>query len=220
MRYTWGMDDKIKTEEQEDLAVIIGRNLTRLRKASGMTQLDLAEKLNYSDKSVSKWEQGNGIPDVRILLQLADLFNVSLDDLVREPPKGKSVVPKRERKLRHFIITVCSVGICWLVAVVCFVLGGVANPWLAQKVTRMWLSFVYAVPVSAIILVVFSTVWRWKWVRIVSLSVLIWTAIACVYLTLYVCGITEGMWLLFGIPLQVLTLFFFLWWKRGRKQKN
>ncbi len=222
MRYTWGMDDKIKTEEQEDLAVIIGRNLTRLRKASGMTQLDLAEKLNYSDKSVSKWEQGNGIPDVRILLQLADLFNVSLDDLVREPPKGKSVVPKRERKLRHFIITVCSVGICWLVAVVCFVLGGVANPWLAQKVTGMWLSFVYAVPVSAIILVVFSTVWRWKWVRIVSLSVLIWTAIACVYLTLYVCGITEGMWLLFliGIPLQVLTLFFFLWWKRGRKQKN
>ena len=217
------MDDKNpKTEEQEDLAAVIGRNLTRLRKGSGMTQLDLAEKLNYSDKSVSKWEQGNGIPDVRILVQLAELFNVSVDDLVREPPKGKPVVPKRERRLKRFVITACSVGLCWLVAVVCFALGGAVCAWLSQKVSGLWLAFVYAVPASAIVLVVFSTVWRWKWTRIVSLSVLIWTSIACVYLTLFVCGVAEGMWLLFliGIPLQVLTLFFFLWWKRGRKQKN
>ena len=73
---------KVGSEEQ-DLAVIIGKNITRLRKMADMTQLELAEKLNYSDKSVSKWEQGNGVPDIRILMQIAVLFGVTLDDLVK-----------------------------------------------------------------------------------------------------------------------------------------
>ena len=70
--------------EEDVLAVTIGKNIMRLRRMANMTQLELAEKINYSDKSVSKWEQGNGIPDVRILVQLAELFNVSVVDLVRE----------------------------------------------------------------------------------------------------------------------------------------
>ena len=58
--------------DETELGQIIGKNITRLRKIANMTQLELAEKLNYSDKSVSKWEQGNGIPDVRILMQIAE----------------------------------------------------------------------------------------------------------------------------------------------------
>ncbi len=217
------MEEKIsRTDEQDPLAVIVGKNITRLRRNLNMTQLELAEKINYSDKSVSKWEQGNGVPDIRILVQLSDLFNVSLDDLVREHSEKEPVTPKRERKLKRFIVTVCSVGLCWLAAVIAFVLGGVANYALPQDVNGLWLAFVYAVPASAIVIVVFSTIWHWKWSRIVSLSVLIWTAIACVYLTLYVCGIVNGMWLLFliGVPLQVLTLFFFVWRKRPRAAKD
>ena len=79
--------------EEDVLAVTIGKNIMRLRRMANMTQLELAEKINYSDKSVSKWEQGNGIPDVRILVQLADLFNVSVDDLVREHTET-AVMPK------------------------------------------------------------------------------------------------------------------------------
>ena len=78
--------------EEEILAEVIGKNITRLRKLANMTQLELAEKLNYSDKSISKWEQGNGIPDVRILIQLAELFGVTLDDLVHEHV-DKEVLP-------------------------------------------------------------------------------------------------------------------------------
>ena len=68
-------------EDQDRLAEIIGKNIMRLRKMANMTQSDLAEQLNYSDKSVSKWEQGNGIPDVRILVRLSELFGVTLDEL-------------------------------------------------------------------------------------------------------------------------------------------
>ncbi len=206
--------------EEHELAVVIGKNITRLRKMANLTQLELAEKLNYSDKSVSKWEQGNGIPDVRILVQLSELFGVSLDDLTHEHPEDK-VMPKNTRRLRRLIIVCCSVGLCWLIAVVCFVLLGI----IAPNLNWAWLAFLYAVPVSAIVVLVFSCVWRYKWVRVVSVSVLIWTALACCYLTAYAllshdpeanAVWLQNLWLLFliGVPLQVLALFFFVWWRR------
>ncbi len=201
--------------EEEILAQVIGKNITRLRKLANMTQLELAEKLNYSDKSVSKWEQGNGIPDVRILIQLAELFGVTLDDLVHEHV-DKEVLP-RNTKLRNRLITVvCSVGLCWLVAVCCFVLLGLFGPDLEFK----WLAFLFAVPASAIVVVVFSTLWQWKWTRIISISVLVWTVIGCVYLVVYaVTGGTQNLWFLFliGIPLQALTLVYFMWRSRFKR---
>ncbi len=180
--------------------------------------MELAEKLNYSDKSVSKWEQGNGVPDVRILVQLADLFQVTVDDLVREHDESKQIVPRNARKLRRLIIILCSVGLCWLVAVAAFVFIGIAAPSLRY----LWLSFLYAVPASAIVVLVFSCVWQNKTVRIISMSVMIWSILACIFTTAYVCGLRQNMWLIFllGIPLQILALVFFVWWKRIRLFKH
>lgn len=203
--------------EEEQLAVTIGKNIMRLRKTANMTQLELAERLNYSDKSISKWEQGNGIPDIRILIRLSQLFGVTLDDLVREHEERK-ILSRNARFIRRMVIICCAVALCWLVAVVCFVLSGIIMP--ALKST--WLSFVYVIPVSAVVVLVFACVWRYKIARIVSVSLLIWTTLACCYLTAYVCGYTENMWLLFliGIPLQTLALFFFVWWKKVHFTKS
>ncbi len=210
MGYTDGM-------EEEVLAKTIGKNIMRLRKLTGMTQLELADRLGYSDKSVSKWEQGNGIPDVRTLVQLSELFNVSVDDLIYERPE-KPVMPKKTRRLRRLIIILLSVGLCWLVAVVCFVLGGIISP----ETRFMWLAFLYAVPASAIVVLVFSCIWRYRLMRILSISVLIWTTLACVYLTVFaVISNYPRLWLIFliGIPLELLALFFFVWWRRAGGEK-
>ena len=59
-----------------DLKPIFAENLAVLRKKKGWTQLELAERLNYSDKAVSKWERGESLPDVTILKQIADLFEL------------------------------------------------------------------------------------------------------------------------------------------------
>lgn len=67
----------------EDLKAVIAKNITELRKENKLTQLELAEKLNYSDKSVSKWERGESIPDVIVLKELADLFGVSVDYMLK-----------------------------------------------------------------------------------------------------------------------------------------
>ncbi len=204
-------------EEQEQLASVIGKNLTRLRRMANLTQLELAEKLNYSDKSVSKWEQGNGIPDVRILVQLADLYGVSLDDLVREQ-KPQKVVPQKTRKLQRYISASLSVGLCWLVAVVAFVLAGIFAP----NFHEAWLAFLYAVPASAIVVLVLSSVWHYKTVRIIALTLLIWSILACIYLTCILLmpwevNVKYNTWLIFlvGVPLQILALFFFVWRKKA-----
>lgn len=188
------------------LAVTIGKNLTRLRKMANMTQLDLAEKLNYSDKSVSKWEQGNGIPDVRILVQIAELYGVTLDDLVRDHAKDE-IVPKNTKRMQRLITMALSAGLCWLVAVIVFVAIGIFAPQLEQS----WLVFVYAVPVTSIVVLVFSCIWHYKWVRIISISVLVWSILTSIYLSF----ITYNPWLIFliGVPLQILALFFFVWRK-------
>lgn len=212
--YTVTIDKVHKTgynkamEDQDALAVIIGKNITRLRRLSNMTQSELAEKINYSDKSVSKWEQGNGIPDVRILLQLSDLFNVSVDDLVREH-KETPVMPKKTRLKRRIVVSLLSVGLCWLVAVVVFVFIGIIGP----EVPHKWLAFVYAVPASAIVTLVFSCVWHYRWARIVSITVLVWTILACIYLTAHVLGAEIALIFLIGVPLQVLALIFFAPWR-------
>ena len=69
----------------EDLKSIIAENITALRKGSSMTQIELAEKLNYSDKAISKWERGESVPDITVLKAIADMFGVTVDYLlVRE----------------------------------------------------------------------------------------------------------------------------------------
>lgn len=182
-----------------------------------MTQLELAEKLNYSDKAVSKWELGNSLPDARVLMQIAQLFGVTLDELLSDE-REKPLAPKKTKMRNRIITLISSAGLCWLAAVVVYVLLGILGPKLSYK----WLSFLFAVPASAIVVLVFSCIWHWKWVRIVSISVIIWTAIACVYFVAIACGASGNLWMLFliGIPLQVLALFFFVWRKGARLKKE
>ena len=145
---------------------------------------------------------------MRILIQLSELFGVSLDDLVKKHEK-ETVMPKKTKRMQRLITLFCSVGLCWLVAVVLFVFLDLFNSGLRG----VWLAFVYAVPASAIVVLVFSCVWHWKWVRILSITVLVWSLLACIYLTAYLYG--QNIWLIFliGVPLQVLALFYFVWRK-------
>lgn len=214
MRYNCGMEEV----KESNLAEIIGKNIMRLRKMMNMTQLELAEKLGYSDKSVSKWEQGNGIPDVRTLVQLSEFFGVSMDDLIHEHVE-KPVMPQRTKHVRHLIIMLLSVGLCWLVAVVAYAFGLIIGKAVSGNYVNVWLAFPYALLASAIVTLVFSCVWKYRITRVISVSVLIWTAIACVYLTVLVLG--PNIWPIFfiGIPLQILALIFFVWWRRTARFK-
>ena len=192
----------------------IAKNLIYYRKASGMTQAEVASKINYSDKSVSKWESGNGVPDIYVLIQLASIFDVTVNDLIGETESKVHAENKKKRNGLHILIMLLSSGIVWLVATLFFVISSLASP------GKAWLlAFLFALPVNAILLVVLTGAWKYKFLNFLSVSALIWTLIVACYALLKVLYIEEGFWLLFvlGAPLQILeTLWVYFRYKLVR----
>lgn len=188
----------------EDVRAAVAKTIARLRSEQGLTQIELAEKLNYSDKAVSKWERGESVPDITVLVQLAELFGVSLDELVGRAPVSPAVrAHDTARHSRiHIPVTCLSVLLVWLIATVVFV------PLQLSGVPHGWLAFLYAVPVSSIVWLVFNCIWFDPPRRnFLIVSILMWSLLAAVYLTLLVCA-GCNLWLLFllGVPGQTIIL--------------
>lgn len=184
---------------EENLRERFAKNLTHYRKALGLTQIELAEKLNYSDKSVSKWERGDGLPDLAVTVQLAEIFSLTPNDLLAEKPRKKLLTTRNK-----IIITLLSIGIAWLVATVLFFLCEILFP----NIKGWWLFYIYAIPISAIVGIVFSCIW-WKKIHLfAAISTLIWSAALCVMLTVPV----PKIYLIFIVSavLEILTILWFL----------
>lgn len=189
----------------EDLKMVIAGNIGKLRREAGMTQLDLAEYLNYSDKAVSKWERGESVPDIGTLKQLADRFSVTVDYLLRADHPSEAVAKReytKRQKRNHAIITVMSCVLVWLIA--CFVFFSV-NLAMHEK-SFQWLVFVYAVPITAIVLLVFNSIWGNRRRNFLIISVLVWSILLCAFLTTL--AFSYRIWYIFiiGIPAQIIIV--------------
>lgn len=84
----------------EDIKSIFAKNLIQLRKQMKITQVEFAEKINYSDKAVSKWERGESIPDVAVLKSIGDFFGVTIDFLVTEHSESERLKKKQITRSR------------------------------------------------------------------------------------------------------------------------
>lgn len=198
------------TEDQ--LKNNIAKNITELRKASGITQAELAEKLNYSDKSVSKWERADGVPDVIVLHKIAELFGVTLNDLVSEE---KPKLPRKKPYLTNrIVIPLLSVGLVFLIASIAFFVLRLLDVWSNMS----WILFIYAVPVSLIVTLVFSELWWNLLARFIALSGLVWSVVVSVRLTFPVDDI-NFIFIIAGI-LQVIALLWFIMRYRSKKRKE
>lgn len=192
----------------DDLKLIVAANITDLRKKNNITQAELAQRLNYTDKAVSKWERGESLPDVAVLKQIADIFSVKIDYLVtaEHPDKAPEPPAVNRRRLRnHRLIAGMSIVLVWLIATFVFVNIQLVLPNLVHQ----WLAFVFAVPVSCIVWLVFNAVWFNRKRNFFIISLLVWSILACVYLCL-LCLARYNAWLLFviGIPAQIII---FMW---------
>lgn len=196
----------------------IAKNLAYYRKNAGLTQSEVAEKINYSDKSVSKWESGNGVPDIYVLIQLASLFDVTVNDLIGISTSQTAEENRKSRDKLRLLIMLLSSGIVWLVATLGFVVSEIVAP---QR--EWWLFFMFAIPVNAILLIVFSGVWKYKLLNFFSVTALIWTLILSLDLTMEIVYPDLQLWLLYilGVPLQALeTLWYFFRFQWVRFKKN
>jgi len=183
----------------EDLKNIIADNLITLRKANKLTQLELAEKLNYSDKAISKWERGESLPDIVILKQLADMYNVNIDYMLsahNEEDKAKYKIPRPELN-NKLIITLLACLSIWLLAAILYINFKIMFD------RYYWLIWIWALPATSVVLIVFACIWGKKPLVIAAVSCLIWTLILSMYLQF----LKYNIWSLFllGIPAQLAT---------------
>ena len=197
----------------EDLKTVIANNICELRKIHGLTQFELAEKLNYSDKSVSKWERGDSIPDVTVLKEIADLFGVSLDYMVEAEHKIKNE-PKQKLKDKiqnHGFITGICIILVWLIATIIYIMIDI----ITKNIYFHWLSFVYAIPVSMIVWLVFNSIWFNRRRNFLIISLLMWSVLISLFVTFF----SFNIWKIFvsGILGQIIIL---LWSKIKSKKSN
>ena len=194
--------------DEATLRKTVAKNIAAYRKAHHDTQLDLATKLNYSDKSVSKWERGESLPDVYILSQIADLYVVSVSALI-----GEIQPPKESKPHYHMFILLLSLALTMAVATLLFSMFMICKvPYPA------WMFFVYALPVCSIICIVFTSLWWGILWQGVSVSALIWT----LGLSLYLSFELENVSLIFLVcaALQVLTVLWEIFRKFLLKSKG
>lgn len=176
-------------EDRQPLNLIIAANIAANRRRMGMTQLELAEKIDYSDKSVSKWERGEAAPDLHTLVRLAEIFGVTVNDLVYAGPTAASAGNAGKEKARpnagrkRIIITLMSVVLVWFIdGIICFSFGVAAPEIFAEWAVRVLL---YALPVSFIVWHVFACLWWPPVWRAVASSGIAWSAAVCVHVTFY-----------------------------------
>ena len=191
---------------EQEFKKSVSEKIIFYRKHAGMKQSDLAEKLNYSDKSVSKWERGESLPDAFVLARIAEIFGVTLNDLTdSNEPK---IINKKSRK--PFVILL-SIGIAWLTAAIAFFVLQL----LPLNLSRCWLSFIYAIPVSFILMTVFTCLWYGDLLKAVSISGIIWGVFLSIYLS-YPASEIAYLLIAFGI-FQVMVILWFLMKKRKRQ---
>ena len=200
----------------QDLKFVIAKNIQKLRQEKGMTQLELAEKINYSDKTVSKWERGESLPDIVVLKSVADLFEVTLDYLVEEEHDGKPVTREmldKNYRRNCYIITGTSIFIVALMATLIYVILAMIFPGTSYP----WLCYAYSVPAAVIVWLVFNSIWFNPRKNYMIVSLLVWSLLLALYLTFSMLGFYIWPILLIGIPAQLIIL---VWSKLKNKNKE
>ena len=213
--------------DDEKLKLQIGANIAAYRKQAGLTQAGLAEKLNYSDKAVSKWERGESIPDVLTLMALAEQFQITVNDLLADPnalPDGdpgtleKAMTQVSEkalkRKANKKVILALSTTLVWFVALLAYVILSsfeILEPY-------SYLLFFYAIPANAIVLLSLRSAWHDFRGNKLYISAIVWGFLLSFYVTIRTI-FHYSFWKLFllGIPGQIAI---FLWFRMFRPAKE
>lgn len=184
----------------ENIREVLTKNLVMLRKHFHLTQAELAEKLNFSDKAVSRWEKGEVVPDVETLNKISEIYEIPFEKLFDKDLSFEEAKQEKKPLWRRnkFIIVFLAEMLVWFLSTAIYMTIRLTTG------TSYWLIFIWAVVASSIVAMVFAWVWKKKAVKFISMSVLVWSFILGFYLQF----LNNNLWLLFtlGIPLQIAIL--------------
>lgn len=190
--------------ELSELKLVSASNIIRLRTEAHLTQAELGAKLNYSDKTISKWERGEAIPDAYVLTQIAALFDVSVDYLLSSHDKWEAPIEEDEqmKKPRYsewkiILLAVISVWTGFLTAFVALWIFGII--W--------WEIFLVALPASMAVLTVLLSVFRRRRYLSWCISALVFSILLLIF-----AAIPDMRWwqlLILTIPAELIVFLSF-----------
>lgn len=194
-------DEKNKETVMEDIKKNISVNLALLRKSRKITQQKLAADINYSDKAVSRWEVGDSLPDIGVLLELCEYYGVDFEWLIHsheEAPKPK--VSDGGTGIRIAIILLAAAFV-FTVATIVFIYARVFRD------ENAWMAFIWAVPISLLFAVWFCRKWWGGLWTCILLSAEMWSVITALYLHfLHADNIYIWPLFLLGVPGQLILI--------------
>lgn len=183
-----------------ELRLVTASNIIKLRTDAGMTQAELGAALNYSDKTISKWERGEAIPDAFVLTRMAELFGVPVDYILSSHDKWE--IPKKPEELENnniysnrIITAIAFIGV-WTLALTAFV-----ALWISGKI--VWRIFMVALPVSILTYMVLTCVFK----RTKHLQYIIAVFVLSLFVMLYAMFPESNPWQLFliAVPAEILV---------------
>ncbi len=187
----------------ENLNLIIAENLVKLRKNAKLTQLEFSEEVKYSDKSISKWEKGESIPNIEVLKFIADYYKITLNDLTDanlDLSENRDIKEMEEKvsKYNKLTVSLLFISSIWIVATTIFVYSELISG------SNAWIVFIISVPASFFLGWIFSLLWGTKKTSLILLSSFVWTALA----TFYIVFLPYNLFAIFfiGVPIQAAIL--------------
>ena len=196
----------------DDLKAIIAKNITDLRLKNGYTQIQLASILNYSDKAISKWERAESIPDITVLKEIADLFNVTVDYLLTLEHTPEQEVKTTTPRISRSVVILLSLMLVWLIATFAYVTINL----IKLNDFKTWLIFIYAIPLSSIVWLILNSIWKNRKFNYFIISLLMWSLLLSIHLSIY--NLYDNTWLIYilGAPGQIIII---LWANLIKKTK-
>lgn len=194
----------------ENLTQVIAHNLQYLRQKNNLTQQQLAERINYSDNAVSRWERAEATPNVETLKEIAHLFGIKVIDLLDEDLQKKREPRDVITKVRRIFVILFSVSIVWTFALIGFVYSQMFSASIGPIANHGWLLFVLSVPLSDLVLYYYNRLWGNKIYHLAIFSVFWLSLLSTIYLfILFLTG--NNLWLIFmlGIPILLAQVLWF-----------
>ena len=189
----------------KDIKSIIAKNLTDLRKLNGLTQAQLADQINYSDKAVSKWERGEASMDIETLFRLSELFHVEIDYFFEENASEnvEHFSTKKMFIIRKIGLLILALMAILFVAIAMYVTTFWQN-WPIKE--KAWILYVWCISVCCCVSWLFCKRQKYKIAALVLVSCFVWSVLASLYLTALVNNVNFWMIFLVGIPIQAALL--------------
>ncbi|MBO4252276.1 MAG: helix-turn-helix transcriptional regulator [Clostridia bacterium] len=187
------------------LKEVVSENIVNLRKRNNLTQAELGKKINYSDKAISRWENGEVVPDLETLQDIADIFDVSLTELLEERDEKRERANRIKTEVLSQIFFVLEI---WTIISAVYAYFNVAYG------KDYWEVFLIGVPMSSVILFFYNQKKNGT-LSFVYGTIFVWSFLTCIFL--YLLPIITWYLFIIGVPLQGILIIKYLFKFRRRK---